>query len=80
MKAKVSVETKADTLEEVFATHWLLCRPKHSSKSSLSRGECRYKRAYSGAALVNRLAHKLPEAEAETPRCKLTDAEGKTTN
>ena len=64
VKAKVPVETKADTVEEVFAKHWLLRRLKHSSKSSLSREECRYKRAHSGVPLVDRLAHKLLEAEA----------------
>lgn len=42
VKAKVPVETKADPLKEVFATHCLLCRPKHSSKLSLSRGVRRY--------------------------------------
>lgn len=63
-----------------LATHWWICSPKQSSQSSVSRGERRHKRAHTSAELVDRLAQKLPEAEAETLRYKLSDAEGKTTD
>ena len=65
-----------------MATPWWICKPKLSSKCCLMKLIQKDADTNEGnlvAALVERVAHKLPEVENKTLGRTLGDSEGRTT-